>query len=94
MMPSINKANPVLCLCASHHRDGKHCPRGPSCKMIHNLDITKWPNVTFAHWNALVDQTPNLEWNCKVTNPAKVSARSTKLASSVLSHSSMATHKL
>ena len=61
--------------------------------MIHDLDITKWPDATFARWHALVDQTPNLKWNRKVVDPAKVSARSTKLASSALSHSSMAKHK-
>ena len=93
MMPSVNEPNPALRLCASRHRDGKHCPRGPSCKMIHDLDITKWPDATFARWNALVEQTPNLEWNRKVVDPAKVSARSTKLASSVLSHSSTVTRK-
>ena len=61
--------------------------------MIHDLDITKWPDATFARWNALVEQTPNLEWNRKVVDPAKVSARSTKLASSVLSHTSTVTRK-
>jgi hypothetical protein len=52
--------------------------------MIHDLDITKWPIATFAKWSALVDQTPGLDWNRKVVDPAKVSARSTKLAASSL----------
>ena len=93
MMPSVNEANPALRLCASRHRDGKHCPRGPSCKMIHDLDITKWPDTTFARWSALVEKTPTLEWNRRVVDPAKLSARSAKLASSALSLASTATRK-
>ena len=50
--------------------------------MIHNLDITKWPDATFAKWSTLVDQTPGLDWNRKVVDPAKVSACSTKLTAS------------
>jgi hypothetical protein len=52
--------------------------------MIHDLDITKWPNAAFAKWLALVDQTPGLDWNHKVVDPTKISARSTKLAASML----------
>ena len=92
-MPSVNEANPALRLCASRHRDGKHCPRGPSCKMIHDLDITKWPDTTFARWSALVENTPTLDWNPRVVDPAKLSARSAKLASSALSLASTATCK-
>ena len=94
MMPLVNEANPALCLCASPHCDGKHCPRGISCKMIHNLDITKWPDTTFAHWSTLVEQTPALEWNHKVVDPVKLSARSAKLAGSALLLSCTATCKL
>jgi hypothetical protein len=47
--------------------------------MIHNLDITKWPDATFTKWSALADQTPVMEWNGKVVDPAKVAARSTNL---------------
>jgi hypothetical protein len=52
--------------------------------MIHDLDITKWPDATFAKWSALVDQNPTLEWNRKVVDPAKVSACSAKLTTSSL----------
>jgi hypothetical protein len=52
--------------------------------MIHDLDITKWPDATFAKWSALVDQTLGLDWNHKVVDPTYVSARSTKLAASSL----------
>ena len=55
--------------------------------MIHDLDITKWPNATLAKWSALVDQTPGLDWNRKVVHPAKAAARSSKLASSSLASS-------
>jgi len=50
--------------------------------MIHNLDITKWPDTTFAKWAALIDQTPALDWNQKVIDPAKDSAHVPKLAAS------------
>jgi hypothetical protein len=84
MMPSINKANPAMRLCTVHHRVRRNCPQGSTCKMIHHLDITKWPDVTFAKWSALVNQTPGLDWNQKVIDPAKVATRSSKLASSSL----------
>jgi hypothetical protein len=84
MMPSINEANPAMRLCAACHRVGRNCPRSSACKMIHNLDITNWPDTIFAKWSAFVDQTPGLNWNCKVIDPAKVSAHSTKLAVSSL----------
>ena len=93
MMPSVNEVNPAMRLCAACRRVGCNCPRGTLCKMIHDLDIDKWPDATFACWSALVDQTPNLEWNRKVVDPAKVSGRSTKLASSALLHSSIAKRK-
>ena len=56
--------------------------------MIHNLDITKWPDTTFAKWAALVDKTPALDWNRKVVDPAKVSARSAKLSALSLTNAS------
>ena len=93
MMPSVNEANPAMRLCAARHQVGHSCPRGPACKMIHDLDITNWPNATFAKWSALVDQTPGLDWNCKVVDPAKVSARSTKLAASLLAGATAAKTK-
>ena len=46
--------------------------------------VTKWPDATFGKWSVLVDQTPGLDWNCKVVDPTKVSARSTKLIASSL----------
>jgi hypothetical protein len=52
--------------------------------MIHDLDITKWPDATFAKWSALIDKTPALEWNRKVVEPAKISARTAKLSASSL----------
>jgi hypothetical protein len=52
--------------------------------MIHDMDITKWPDTTFAKWAALVNKTPALDWNRKVVNPAKLSARSAKLSASSL----------
>ena len=52
--------------------------------MIHDLDIAKWPDTTFAKWLALVDRTPALEWNWKVVDPAKVFARVAKLAATSL----------
>jgi hypothetical protein len=42
--------------------------------MIHNMDISKWPDSTFAKWLALVNKIPALEWNHKVIDPAMVSA--------------------
>jgi hypothetical protein len=56
--------------------------------MIHDTDITKWPDATFAKWAALVDKTPTLDWNRKVVNPARVSARSAKLSASSLNNAS------
>ena len=52
--------------------------------MIHDLDIAKWPDATFTKWSALVNQTPALEWNQKVVDPAKVAAHMTKLAATSL----------
>ena len=83
-MPSVYEANPAMRLCATRQRVGHNCPRGSTCKMIHDLDITKWPNVTFAKWSALVDQTPGLDWNRKVFDPIKVAACSSKLTLSSL----------
>jgi len=48
MMPSVNEANPAMRLCAARHHVGRNCPRGNLCKMIHDLDINKWPEETFA----------------------------------------------
>ena len=84
MMPTVSEANPSLRLCAARQRVGRSCPRGTSCMMIHDLDITKWPDATFAKWSALIDKTPALEWNRKVVEPAKVSARTAKLSASSL----------
>ena len=61
--------------------------------MIHDLDITKWPDATFTKWSALVDQTPGLDWNHKVVDPVKVVARSPKLTSSSLTISATAKAK-
>ena len=52
--------------------------------MIHDLDISKWPEATFAKWSVLMEKTPGLEWNRKVVDPAKVSARISKLSASML----------
>jgi hypothetical protein len=84
MMPTVSEANPSLRLCAARQRVGRSCPRGTSCMMIHDLDITKWPDATFAKWSALIDKTPALEWNRKVVEPAKISARTAKLSASSL----------
>ena len=56
--------------------------------MIHDTDINKWPDATFAKWAALVDRTPALDWNRKVVDPAKVAARSSKLSASSLTNAS------
>jgi hypothetical protein len=88
MMPTVNETNLSLCLCAARQRVGHHCPRSASCMMIHDMDITKWLDATFAKWAALVDRTPALEWNWKVVNPAKVAARSSKLSASYLTNAS------
>jgi hypothetical protein len=94
MMPSVNEANPAMRLCAAHQRVGRNCPTGSTCKMIHGLDITKWPDATFAKWSALVDQTSGLNWNRKVVDPVKVLARMSKLASSSLSSTTAPKAKL
>ena len=94
MMPSVNEANPAMRLCTARQHVGRNCPRGSTCKMIHDLDITKWPDATFAKWSALVDQTSGLDWNRKVVDPAKVSACMSKLASSSLSSATAAKAKL
>ena len=75
MMPSVNEANPAMRLCSARQRVGRNCPRGSTCKMIHEMNITKWPDATFAKWSALVDQMSSLDWNRKVVDPVKVSAR-------------------
>jgi hypothetical protein len=41
MMPAVNETNLSLRLCAARQRVGRHCPRGASCMMIHDMDITK-----------------------------------------------------
>jgi hypothetical protein len=84
MMPTVNEANPSLRLCARRQHVGRNCPRGSSCLMIHDLDITKWPDATFAKWSALIEKTPGLEWNRKVVDTAKVSARISKISASTL----------
>ena len=84
MMPTVNEANPSLRLCAGRQRVGRNCPRGSSCLMIHDLDISKWPEATFTKWLVLIKKTPGLEWNHKVVDPAKVSARISKLSASSL----------
>jgi hypothetical protein len=88
MMPAVNESNLSLRLCAAHQRVGHHCPRDTSCMVIHDTDISKWPNATFAKQAALADKTPALDWNQKVVNPAKVSACSTKLSASSLTSAS------
>jgi hypothetical protein len=88
MMPTVNESNLSLCLCAARQGIGRHCPRGKSCMMIHEMDITKWPDTTFTKWAALVDKMPALDWNQKVIDPAKVSARSAKLSASFLANAS------
>jgi hypothetical protein len=62
--------------------------------MIHELDISKWPNATFTKWSALVDKTPALKWNCKVVDPAKVTAHSAKLSVSSLASANATKAKL
>ena len=52
--------------------------------MIHDLDISKWPDATFAKWSALIEKTPGLKWNRKVADPAKVTACILKLSLSLL----------
>jgi hypothetical protein len=84
MMSTVNETNLSLRLCAARQHVGRHCPRGASCMMIHDMDITKWPDATFAKWAAFVDRTPALDWNRKVVDPAKVAARSSKLSASSL----------
>lgn len=84
IMSSINKSNPVDCLCASCRCDGKHCTRSASCKMNPDLDITKWPDTTFAKRSILVNRMPSLELNKAVINHTKLATRTAKLASSTL----------
>ena len=94
MMSFINKPNPALCLCVMHRCNSKHFPHRLSCKMIHDLDRTKWPDARFARWRALVNQTLNLKWKHRVIDPAKISTPSANLASSALSAASTTTCKL
>ena len=84
MMPSVNEANPTMRLCTTHHCVGRNRCCGTFCKIIHDLDMEKWPDTTFAKWSALVDQTPSLKWNRKVVDPAKITARIAKLAGTSL----------
>ena len=93
MMPTVNESNLSLHFCAARQRVGRHCPRSTLCMMIHNTDITKWPDATFAKWAALVDKTPALDWNQKVVDPAKVSAPSAKPSASSLTSASAAKAK-
>jgi hypothetical protein len=93
-MPTVNDSNLSLRLCAARQRVGRHCPRGASCMMIHDMDITKWPYTTFAKWAALISKTPALDWNQKVINPAKVSACSFKLSASSLVNTSASKAKV
>ena len=93
MMPTTSKANPSLCLCAARQHVRRNCPGGTSCMMIHDLDIAKWPNATFAKWSALVDKTPALEWNRKVIDPAKVLSGTAKLSASSLAGATTAKSK-
>jgi hypothetical protein len=86
MMPTVNETNLSLHLCTACQCVGRHCPRCASCMMIHDMDITKWSDATFAKWAALVDRTPVLDWNRKVVDPAKVPARSSKLSASSLTN--------
>ena len=81
-------------LCTARHRMGRNCPCSTLCKMIHDLDIDKCPNSTFAKWSALVDKTPGLIWNRKVVDPSKVSARTVKLAAISLAAATGAKAKL
>ena len=59
--------------------------------MIHDLDITKCPNMTFTRWSASVNQMPSLDWNKKVVNMAKLEARTAKLTGSTLTTANTAT---
>jgi hypothetical protein len=79
MMPLVNEANPAMQLCAACQHVGCNCPRRATCKRIHDLDISKWLDITFAKWAALADEMPTLDWNCKVINPVKVAACSANL---------------
>jgi hypothetical protein len=60
--------------------------------MIHDMDISKWPNATFAKWSALIDQTSAMEWNREVVNPTKVTLYSAELAASALLGTNTARH--
>jgi hypothetical protein len=88
MMPLVNKPNPAMCLLAACQCVGRICPRRATCKMIHDMDITKWPAATFTKWSDLIDQTPTMEWNRKVVDLAKTTLRNTKLATSSLTGAS------
>jgi hypothetical protein len=61
--------------------------------VIHDQDITKWPDATFAKWLALIDQTPAFEWHHKVVDPAMVAAHNAKLAAASLASASAARAK-
>ena len=93
MMPTVNEANPSLLICAARQRVSRHCPRGTSCLMIHNMDVAKWPDATFAKWAALVNKMPALDWNHKVVDLAKISARTAKLSGASLSGATTAKNK-
>ena len=72
MMPLVNEANPAMHLLDAPQHMGCNCPCGTSCKMIHDLNITKWPDATFAKWPVLVDQTPALEWTLPPALPSSL----------------------
>jgi hypothetical protein len=61
MMPTVNKKNLFLCLCAARQHVGRDSPCGDLCMMIHDMDISKRPNSTLAKCLALVNRTPALK---------------------------------
>jgi hypothetical protein len=50
--------------------------------MIHDMDISKWPDATCVKWSARIDQTPTMERNQKVVGPANVTSQNAKLVAS------------
>jgi hypothetical protein len=79
MMPTVNNQS-CLCLFTGRQRVGCNCPCSTSGMMIHELDIAKWTDTMFTNWSVLVDKTPALEWNLKV------SSRNIKLSASSLAN--------
>ena len=61
--------------------------------MIHNMDVAKWSDTTFAKWTALINKTPALDWNRKVVDLPKISARTTKLSAASLLGANAAKNK-